>query len=125
MGHITQNSSTDRQDLITHHTHVQTHPPAHTQHSSCRCAAVGACDLLFCHLSGLLAAHPYCGCQRKTCRWHPSDCRPIHSPDWPQTEESPGGGAPAAEHHSGPPSSSAVPWKGRARWWRIRWRGRG
>lgn len=106
-GHITLNSSTDKQDLITHHTHVQTHPD--TQRSSCRCAAVGACDLLFCRLSGLLAAHPYCGCQRNACRLHPLVCRPFRSADWPLTEGNPEGGSPAVERHSGPPSSSAVP----------------
>lgn len=107
--------------LIMHmymYRNTQTH--THTEHSSCRCAAVGVCDLLFCRLSGLPAVHPCCGCQRKACHWHPSACRPSHSADWPLTEESLEGAAPAAEHHSGPPSSSAEPRKGR--WWRIRWK---
>lgn len=105
--HITQNSLIERQDLINHH-----------KLSDTPCAAVGGCDLLFCHLSGLLAAHPYCGCQQMACRCHLSVCRRNHSVDWPLTEESPEDGAPPAEHHSGPPSSSAVPWNGG--WWRIR-----
>lgn len=108
---ITKNRLINRQDFINHHTfrHTQTYT-----HSSCS-------NLLFCHPSLLLAAHPYCGCQQKACRCHPSVCRQIRSADWPLTEESPEGGAPAAEHRSGPPSSSAVPCKGRG-WRTRRWR---
>lgn len=104
---------TGRISSLIRYIYIQTR----TQHSSCRCATVGVCNLLFCHPSGLLnlAVHPCCGCQRKACHWHLSLCRPIHSADWPLTEESPEGGALPAEHHSGPPSSSAAPRKGRAR----------
>lgn len=106
----------ERPELITQHSHVQTHPENHTHtfvkhtftHTHTH-TLEEACNSLFCRLCGSLPQSLYCGCQTRPCPQRPSGCHPA---DWPPMEGSPEGGVPCAELHSGPPSSSAVPGQG-------------